>query len=798
MFFRILKLDLKKKKVMNILLLLFVILASLFSASGLNNIITVLNGTDYYFDKAGIGDYAIVANKNNNLREILDGEKTIKNYRAEPGIIALKSNVKKNHEPLESGTNVIFQAIEDTKINFFDNDDKVIKSVKQGEVYITGRCMEKSNLSIGDEITIDFGDTKYNVKIAGKAKDALLGSDFMGMTRFIFNKSDYEKIYNTMYKKTDLNEGTNTKNNQEEHGYEIFYVDMEDPTQMDKILANASSITFKGGRDTLKLTYVMDMIIAFVILVASVGLIIVALLVLKFTITFTVNDEYREIGVMKAIGIKNSGIRNLYIIKYFSLAVIGATIGYFLSMPFGNYLIKSSTENMVLGNTVGNSINIIGAIFVILVTVLFAYIYTGKVKKASPVDAIRYGQTGERYKAKTIYKMEKSHIRINLYMAINDILSAPKRYITMIISFFVCLVLVLSVVVTTDTMKSKNLIATFCTESDVYFVPGNAEANTLTEAISKESFEEDFKKYEKFFADNGMPGKMSIELQFNVNLIFNGETYNIKTQQGFHTKAEDYAYFEGIAPVKENEVAITDVVSKKTGAKIGDKIKIDDGKDQREVIITAYYQSLNNRGEIMRFTENSPMNFKNFSGTGWYQYTFTDNPSDEEIKNRIEKMKELLDTDQVLDAVGMCAENIGVVPTMESVQYLLLGITIIVVFLVTLLMEMSFVTNEKSQIALLKAIGFKDIHIIKLHMYRFLISTLIAEVLAAILALPITQLWCNQVFGMMGANNINYYLNPINVYLKYPAIVFIATIIASFIASLATKKIKCSDTANIE
>ena len=61
MFFRILKLDLKKKKVINILLLLFIILASVFQASGLNNIVTVMNGTDYYFDKAGIGDYEMIS-----------------------------------------------------------------------------------------------------------------------------------------------------------------------------------------------------------------------------------------------------------------------------------------------------------------------------------------------------------------------------------------------------------------------------------------------------------------------------------------------------------------------------------------------------------------------------------------------------------------------------------------------------------------------------------------------------------------------------------------------------------------
>ena len=94
MFFRILKLDLKKKKVMNILLLLFIILATIFSASGLNNIATVMNGTDYYLDKAGVGDYAIITTSDNKIFDVLDNEKAVKSYKYDTCIIASKNNVK--------------------------------------------------------------------------------------------------------------------------------------------------------------------------------------------------------------------------------------------------------------------------------------------------------------------------------------------------------------------------------------------------------------------------------------------------------------------------------------------------------------------------------------------------------------------------------------------------------------------------------------------------------------------------------------------------------------------------------
>ena len=94
MFFRILKLDLKKKKVMNILLLLFIVLASIFSASGLNNIVTVMNGTDYYFDKAEVGDYAIITTNNDEIFGVLDKEKAVKSYKYDTCILGTKNNIK--------------------------------------------------------------------------------------------------------------------------------------------------------------------------------------------------------------------------------------------------------------------------------------------------------------------------------------------------------------------------------------------------------------------------------------------------------------------------------------------------------------------------------------------------------------------------------------------------------------------------------------------------------------------------------------------------------------------------------
>ena len=59
MFFDILKRDLKRKKTMNVIILLFVILSVMFSSSSVMNLTAVTGSLDSFFDKAGVGDYTV-------------------------------------------------------------------------------------------------------------------------------------------------------------------------------------------------------------------------------------------------------------------------------------------------------------------------------------------------------------------------------------------------------------------------------------------------------------------------------------------------------------------------------------------------------------------------------------------------------------------------------------------------------------------------------------------------------------------------------------------------------------------
>ncbi len=790
MYLNILKKDLKRKKTMNAILLIFIILAAMFVASGLNNVVTVLNGTNYYFDKAEIGDYIVLTMGDEAVgysSDILSKEDCIKSFKTETVVYGSQENVfLENGEKAYTTSITIFQSIENSKLNYFDINNKKIEETAPGKVYVSGSFLAENNLAPGNFINIEVGKTKMKLEVAGKSKDALFGSDFMGNTRFLLNDADYQKILSD-------------DNIKQHYQGEIIYIETDDLDKTASAVSKIPGLSFDKPRETIKICYVMEMIVAFIVLILSICLIIVSFVVLRFSISFTISEEFREIGIMKAIGLKNGKIRGLYLVKYLMLSLIGAVIGFFLSIPFGNLLLKSVSNNMVLGNDMGLLINVFSAAAATAVILFFAYICTSKVKKLSPIDAIRSGQTGERFRKKTVLRIEKANVRPNLYLALNDILSSPKRFLTIIVSFFICTLFVLMLENTTATMNSPNLITTFAAKSDLY-VNDIETAMKQMSIASKSSVEEFLKEKEEELADNGMPAKLGVDPLYKYKITCGGKDFSLPCVQSIGIDADRYEYFEGTAPQHKNEIAVTPQISEKTGAKIGDTVTVDFGTEKLDCIVTAYFNSMMQLGETIRLHEDAPTDMKYVSTIGSYQIDFTDSPSSDEIEKRKNEVKNIfnVDADKVQNATEYCVELLEVTDVMEAVKYLLLAITLIVVVLVTILVEHSFISDERSQISMLKAIGFKNSDIIKWHIYRFGITALAAAVLAGIASIPMTNLCITPIFGIMGATKVNYNINPLRVFLLYPALVMGMTVISAWITAQYTRKIKTSEMNSIE
>ncbi|MCR4717868.1 MAG: ABC transporter permease, partial [Lachnospiraceae bacterium] len=694
MFFRILKKDLKRKKTMNIILFLFVVLASMFAASSVNNMISVYGGIDYFLNKSNMSDYVVItldSNGENPAEGIIENADSIKECKKENIIYYNAKNLTKDGKKYVDFENPgLIISVKDAKINYFNSDDEVIKDVEKGHIYCGGVIAASNNFKPGDKVKLELGGVTKEFIIDGKIKDALLGSPFMGNPRMIMNDDDYNEYFNDEEIKKGSTGG-------------IFYLFTDDLKALKDDLSGITTALFANDKGVLKLTFMLEMLVAGILMAVSICLILIAFTMLSFTIKFTLSEDFREIGVMKAVGLRNTSIRGMYMIKYLFISLIGAVVGYFLSVPFGQMLIKSVTDKIVIGNDNAVLVGALSSFVVVVLIMAFCYGCTKSIKKLSPIDAVRNGETGERYHKKSLMKLYKSKLPDNIFLGFNDVFSKPKQYLSMIITFTISLLLITMLANAANTLMSEKLVFLFgTTESDVYY----SSTERVMDSMGSEDeniLQKNVDEIKDKLRENDMPADVHIELMYMFPVEFKGTKLQVQMQQCKDTKTTDYRYNEGLAPINKNEVAFTPQIMKELGAKIGDKVKMEINGVEDEYIITATFVSFNQLGKCGRIHEDIPLKANDATSAFSFQIDFEDEISEEVLHERIEKMKKIFKTDKIYDAAGFVDNSTSSSKSVTMAKNMVLAISIVIVILITLLMERSFISKETNEIALMKA-----------------------------------------------------------------------------------------------
>ena len=789
MFFDILKRDLKRKKTMNLIILLFVILSVMFISSSVMNLTAMTGSIDSFFDKAGIGDYTVFERCGGTVTvaDAVKNAEGVTDFKQEESIfLSSHKFIGREKENNSQNANTSMVCCLSHQIQrYFDGSDNEITEVADGEVYVRQSLLDNSNAKVGDKVELTVADVTRTFTVRDTLKDAMLGSSMMGNARFLISENDYKAFE----KAEPL----------EPYLFYISLIDTDDIPTLEKALNDCDAIVFYGDRSWLQFTYILEMVIAGVLLVVSIALIIIAVVILRFTISFTLSEEFRQIGIMKAIGIPDGKIRALYLVKYLAISVLGAIIGLTLSFPFGSMLLKMVSQSIVMEN--GNSLllGIICAAAVVCIIVLFCYLSTRKVKKFTPVDAVRSGTTGERYKKKGVIKLGKKPVRPVFFMAVNDILSSPKRFLIMLFTFFVGIsMLMVSMNISSTMTSSKMLNWINMAQCDATLVESGTIEKYMV-ADGREKLNQKISEIESDLSEKGWEADCFVEV-ISIVIVAKGDT-ELKTNgvEGVNISPDEYMYLEGTAPQNKNEIAMSYVVADRLGVSIGDTVTVKTLDSETECMITAIYQTMMSLGNNIRLYPGQNYSFQNLISINDFQVRFHDAPSSAEIEKRIEAISEMYPDDKIMKAGDYVNYFIGGVGgTIDGVTGLLFPVIILIDILVAVLMEKSFLTKERGEIAMLKAIGFKNRSIILWQTVRIAIVMIAAVLLSVALADPIGKFTTGGVFKMMGAKNIIFDMDILKTFVIYPAIVLATTVFSVFITALSIRKVNSNEINSVE
>lgn len=769
---------------MNAILLIFIVLAATFIASSANNMLTVVNAIDNYFEKANVPEYWFATSEEAESDKIVSfAKKREYEYNRYKMIQIDPKNVKISGKEIEYGNTLCISTVSNNGVKVFDSSEKQLTQVNDGEIYVPSSIFFSSDNKFqkNARITIEQNGVKKEFRIKDYTKDVMFGSAMMGVTRFLVSEQDLAFF-----------EGNG------QSIMEIFEIYTEDAHFLEDFQQLDIRTFMNLDKSQIKLMYLMDMMLAALILIVSICLILISMVILHFTIHFTMSEEFCEIGVMKAIGITNCKIRGLYIVKYLVISIIGSVIGMLLSFPFGKVLLQNVSKNMIISEKGNQWLNVICAFATAALVVFFCYFCTRKVKKFSPMDAIRNGETGERYNSKGVIHLSRSRLAPISFMAWNDILSGWKKHSSMILIFTIGILLIIIPVNTINTLQSKHLMKWFNMAECDHVI--SQELLFTLDGNNKKMVEERIHEVKETLRDNQIEADIFEEVIFRFG-ISHGEkkTTSLSFQGVGDVTADMYDYLEGSAPQNKNEIAISHLIADKINVQIGDDVDVSVDAQKKTYTVTAIYQTMNNLGEGIRFYQEEELNYDYATGCFGLQIRYKDDPDHNTLKERENLLHKLYPKQDIYTAGGYISHMMGdIANQLESVKKMIFGIVLCINMLVAVLMVRSFLTKEKREIAMLKAIGFQDGCLIRWQALRIGIVLVISIVLGTLISTPLSKLLVEPIFRTMGAYSIEFDIRPLEVYVAYPLIVLLVTVLASMVAAMKLRKISAADRANME
>ena len=194
---------------------------------------------------------------------------------------------------------------QNSSFDFLLNLESQMIQVSRGDIAVPIYYMQQENMKIGDKVRISNQAFDMEFTVVEFVRDAQMNPSIIHSKRFVVNEADFEKLkknlgeveYLIEFQLTDLSKLSEFSN----------------AYQSSNLPRNGPAVDYNLFKALNALT---DGIVAAVIILVSILLNIVAILCLRFTILATIEEDYREIGVMKAIGIHQPIVYSQYYAVY--------------------------------------------------------------------------------------------------------------------------------------------------------------------------------------------------------------------------------------------------------------------------------------------------------------------------------------------------------------------------------------------------------------------------------------------------------------------------------------------------
>ncbi|MCR4642348.1 MAG: ABC transporter permease [Lachnospiraceae bacterium] len=591
------------------------------------------------------------------------------------------------------------------------NNEKKLMTIQGGQ-----RSYEKNDVllplnmmagfAIGDTLQLKFGDDVYEFNVAGYLEDPYFCSTINitiysicispEMIDELTDKGYAVKraIYKGRMTESAISEDFGTQELEDEIGakYKEYIMEHaqkeEGVNQSDYMLVNWEMM--RGGSQFIPMI-VMAVMLAFAALIM-----LIALVIISFSIKNFIQKNLKNTGILEASGYTVKELRLSLVLQITLVAFAGTLAGMLTAgISFGAFGdLVSSILGLTWNQPVNPAVAVASLLGLILVVALVAASDSRAYGKITVLDALRGGIHTHNFK-KNFFTFDRTPLPVPVVMALKEFAGGIGRNLLMV---FIVALLVIS------TLIGFGMVDNFGKDPEgLLKIMAFEMADASVTVGSDEDLSEEFRE---------LPGVESLLVQFSFEpTVIAGDekravfTYAVDDMK--NTKSTNM--LEGRMPERANEILVTAGVADDLGLKCGDVVTIEYAGSKADFMISGINQRVERMGRTvyMRIDGVERILSGNLSRMYSYMLTAKEGVGFEELSAQVEAFAAERDLDTNILNERLFMENTmnTVSSSMSLICMAIAGITILIVIFVESLVIRAKISREWRGMGISKAIG---------------------------------------------------------------------------------------------
>ena len=642
--------------------------------------------------------------------------------------------------------------------------DGQVLDIGPGEIAMPLYYHQTQDLEVGDRVSIRLPEARFDFTVTHFVRDSMMNPTFATSKRLLISTEDHHAIAGHI--------------DEPEYLIEFLVADRADTRVVSDAYTETGPATNGPllDRGTFFLLNAVSHGIGIAILsLLAVLMLAVAAIALRFSFLTAVERDTHEIGVMKAIGIPDKGIRRLYLTKYVALALIGGIAGSLLSIPTARAV--TSSLRLQLGEPDASfwttAAPVLGATLIVLAIVIWCALMLRRIGRISTMDALRATTPPRRTRwwrrsPTPKSRLSSSRLPSGVWMGLNDVRRSLRTHRMLLAVLTLCTFLFL---------VPLNLWSTVTAPSFITYL-GTGVADLRLELRTPDAIAESPDLIAALEQDPQVERVAPFVTARFETLNTDGEWEQLPVETGDHD-VFPLSYVKGTHPTAVDEVSVSSLAADSLGVDVGEAFTMRGAAGPAEVTLVGIYQDMTNGGRTAK--GRVPVDGERIV----WRTVLVDAADGVAPSELAARLSDAFPSVQTIEMSEFADQTLGDLIRQTGTVAMAAALTAIVLAaLIAAMFAQMVIARDRSQIAIQRGLGVSDRGLRVQYLTRFVVVLVAGIGLGTVLVATIGRSMVASVIGQLGAPALRFDVNPLLAYVGVPLSL---TATVALVALIATR-----------